>query len=254
MKTANLDIVYCLKNSLNNEELRYSLRSLVNLPHRNIWIIGGKPPKWVKNVYYLPFEQKEESKWMNTRKMLELACNTPKISTNFMWFNDDFFILRPIVDLQYHTDRTLQERALNTISPKTQTFSKYGRRLMQEHTALEENGLTTRNFEVHCPMVYNKKKLLRVLEKYPTLVMPRSLYGNEYKLKAIDGKDYKIEDNHSKISPEAPFASTSDLSFRNGEIGKQVRGLFTKPSEHEDVWAGLSTPPNFNRGQDLRFL
>ena len=29
MKTANLDIVYCLKNSLNNEELRYSLRSLV---------------------------------------------------------------------------------------------------------------------------------------------------------------------------------------------------------------------------------
>ena len=46
LKTEDLDVVYCVKELITNEELRYSLRSLRNLPHRKVWIFGGCP-KWV---------------------------------------------------------------------------------------------------------------------------------------------------------------------------------------------------------------
>lgn len=35
------DIVYFVKESESNEELRYSLRSLKNFPRRKVWFYGG---------------------------------------------------------------------------------------------------------------------------------------------------------------------------------------------------------------------
>lgn len=253
MKTQNLDIVYCLKSRLNNEELRYSLRSLRNLPHRNVWIFGGMPPNWVKGVHYVPVENNAPNKWGNTRKMLETACNTKELSANFIWFNDDFYVLAPTYDLQYHYDRTLHERALETFNPNAKRLSRYGTNLELVSQELEENGKKTRNFELHCPIIYNKKKMLACLEKYKT-VMPRSLYCNEYNVRALENDDYKIDDLQHRIKLGSVFASTDDESFRCGEVGRQVRGLFPIPCGYEDKWAGLAKPPIFGQHRDLRFL
>ena len=46
MRTKDFDVVYCVKDDPDNEELRYSLRSLKNLPHQKVWIYGGGP-KWL---------------------------------------------------------------------------------------------------------------------------------------------------------------------------------------------------------------
>lgn len=49
------DIVYFVKDSESNEELRYSLRSLVNFPHRDVWTndckIVSKEKEWKGNNY-----------------------------------------------------------------------------------------------------------------------------------------------------------------------------------------------------------
>ena len=37
------DIVYFVKDTKTNEELKYSLRSLVNFPHKSVWFYGGGP-------------------------------------------------------------------------------------------------------------------------------------------------------------------------------------------------------------------
>ena len=38
------DIVFVLKDKLDTEELRYSLRSIEkNFPHRYVWFVGGQP-------------------------------------------------------------------------------------------------------------------------------------------------------------------------------------------------------------------
>lgn len=254
MNIEKKDIVYCLKNSLNNEELRYSLRSLKNLPHREVWMVGGMPPQWVKGVHYIPFENNCETKWDNTRQALQIVCETKGISSDFIWFNDDFYVLQPIQDLRYHYDRTLSERANETISQKTHTMSKYGHRLMQAQMELIQHNKPFKNFELHCPIIYNKKKMLACLKKYPHSVLPRSLYCNEYNIDALQNGDYKIEDLQKTISAGSPFASTSDNSFRSGEIGRQIRGIFPLPSEYEDKWSGLSKPPMFGHNRDLRFL
>lgn len=254
MKTQNMDVVYFLKNSLNNEELRYSLRSLKNFPHKTVWMYGGQPPQWVKGVRWVPFANNCVTKWENTRTMLEMVCENKEISEDFVLFNDDFYVLEPIQDLQYHYDRTLGARALETVSPKTRTMSKYGHRLLQTQMELADHDKPTLNFELHCPIIYNRKKMAKCLKKYPHSVMPRSLYCNEYGVFAIENGDYKIEDLQRKIERGSSFASTCDRSFRSGEVGRQIRGIFPLPSVYEDKWSGLSKPPAFGKGRDLRFL
>lgn len=81
------DIVYFVKDTESNEELRYSLRTLKNFPHRKVWLYGGcpaglKPDKWVHLV------QDKENKWENVRMMLESACKNKEISSSFWLFND----------------------------------------------------------------------------------------------------------------------------------------------------------------------
>ena len=38
-----MDIVYLVKNSRTNDELTYSLRTLVNVPHDKVFLVGGCP-------------------------------------------------------------------------------------------------------------------------------------------------------------------------------------------------------------------
>ena len=37
------DVVYFVKDTKENEELRYSLRTLKNFPHAKVWFYGGCP-------------------------------------------------------------------------------------------------------------------------------------------------------------------------------------------------------------------
>ena len=42
MDTKDLDIVYFVKDTPTNEELRISLRSVAkNMPHKRVWVFGG---------------------------------------------------------------------------------------------------------------------------------------------------------------------------------------------------------------------
>ena len=61
-----MDIVYVIKDCSFCEELTYSLRSLVNVPHDNVIIIGGLPKNIDENkIVHIPFIQKG-SKYQNT--------------------------------------------------------------------------------------------------------------------------------------------------------------------------------------------
>lgn len=244
MITQNLDVVYLLKDSLNYEELRYSMRSLMFFPCRDVWLYGGKP-KWVRGVKHVPFHQSGPTKWHNTRDMMRAVCQNPDVSQNFVLFNDDFFILQPIKDLRRHCCGTLGQRAMQTISKDTHNLSKYGKQLAKCELALLEAGKGNRNFELHIPMIFDKKKLLAVLDKYPDCLMPRSLYCNEYNVRAIEREDVKVEELYTPIPTQSAFVSTNNQSFSCGEVGKKVRGLFPHPCVFEKRWSGLSMTESF---------
>lgn len=85
------DIVYVVKDTKTNEELKYSLRSLVNFPHKRVWFYGGCP-RDLNPDFHIKVDQNQPTKWANIFMMFKMVCDNPTITKNFWLFNDDFFL------------------------------------------------------------------------------------------------------------------------------------------------------------------
>lgn len=234
MKTNNLDIVYCVKERCFSDELRYSLRSLKNIPHSKVWIYGGCPG-WVntKEVIHVPTPQDRVNKWLNTSLLLEKIVENDKITEDFIWFNDDFFVLEPIDELVYYYDRNLLSRIADFNKLSLTFSSPYQKRLLGAMLALKNKKIDTLNFEVHVPIIFNRKKLADIIKNFPSIGAKRSLYANMYGSERQNIKDVKIYDSISLPDEDSVFISTSDKSFREGEVGKYIREKFKKKCKYE---------------------
>ena len=93
-RSPTMDIVFVVRPGESNEVLRYSLRSLVNLPHRQVYI-SGYCPSWVKNVIYIATDQEGNDDLDNSNHNLICAAIREDLSDNFILMNDDFFIMAP---------------------------------------------------------------------------------------------------------------------------------------------------------------
>ena len=91
------DIVYVVRAADKNEELRYSLRSLANLPHAKVWI-AGYCPSWVQGVGVIPVKSRTHGH-QHAKASLRAACEHPEVSDEFVYMNDDFFVMQPLDEL-----------------------------------------------------------------------------------------------------------------------------------------------------------
>ena len=231
------DIVYFLKDTPDNAELRYSLRSVAeNLKHRKVWFYGGcpgglKPDGSVRVLQGAP------TKWQNVRNMMMLVCKNDNITEDFWLFNDDFFVLKPMSeDMPVQYDGTLSEKIATTEERRGKSID-WTRRLRKLQELLTKADKPELNYAVHKPMLINRKKMLEVLEKYPYEPMVRALYGNYWELGGVDSPDKKVMKRHitglSDKVKDWDFVSTSDASFSNGNIGEWLRDRFNRPSRFE---------------------
>ena len=222
------DIVYFIKESANNEELRYSLRSLKNFPHNKVWIYGYCP-KWVKPDHYVRVVQDQDNKWQNVNKMLRLACNNPKITDSFWLFNDDFFIMKPVKNPTNHYNGDLYKRIVR-LEDNYGKITEYSQLLRDCCKELESLGCDTKNYTLHVPMLFNRKKALEVfsLTEFPGF---RSLYANYFKIGGNQMRDVKIT-SKTKEYKDGIYLSTDERSF-DGEVGKQIRSIFPNKCKYE---------------------
>ena len=226
METKNLDVVYIVRPG-ENEELRYSLRSLKNLDFSGrVWVYG-QPPKWL-TCDIVPHTQTGIGKWNKTRSSLDLVMRNEQISKQFILFNDDMFILKPIKEIPYYTTGTLNDYWHNDKFLVNGRLSDYARRLAYTDKFFP-GGF---NYELHIPFVLDKELLRKLRRKYQ-FGATRSLYGNQWKVKPVLTKDVKIYDLDEKIPRGAVFVSTTDLSFANGQVGKSIRRRLSEPSRFE---------------------
>lgn len=235
ISTNNLDIVYTLKDRPDNEEFRYSLRSLENMPHKKVWVYGGCPI-WVnkRTVKHVPLAQEQSNKWTNTAMLLQEICKNENITEDFIWFNDDFFVLKEIDTLSYYKDRNLLARAYDFVKLGWWQFNgAYPSRLKVSSRELKLKGYSNDNFELHLPIVFNRKKLLDIYEKFPNLGAKRSLYCNYYGVPGIQRDDIKIYDYISIPDENWDFVSTTDGTFREGKVGEYIRKKFKNKSKYE---------------------
>lgn len=228
----NRDIVYFLRDG-NNEELRYSLRSVVkNFPHRNIWFYGGKPD-WLVTDNYVYVNQ-WKNKWGNVRMMLECACNNEKISPDFYIFNDDFFIMNPVEDFQNMYNGDLFRYIYILEKQFGINGSDYIIRLRKMINALLDYNphIELKNYAIHTPILVNKNDLLDTFQKFPNIIMYRCLYGNFKNIGGVEHADFKVM-RHDIDKINTTYLSTSDNSFNKMNVGKLIRNEFQEPSKYE---------------------
>ena len=230
MKTDDLDVVYLVKQEGSNEELRYSLRTLKNLPHRKVWIFGDIP-EWCQNIEARPMKQHGRSKWEKSNDSFIEACKEEELSENFILMNDDFFIMKPVGELDYFFCGTLAQR-IRTLVGKYGT-SSYSQMLRHTVDLLEANGKPTLNYALHLPMIFNKEKVLKLKEQFPDEVINRALYGNWYETGGKNRADCKIYQTYARPNPKIDFLSTTAGSFYGGLVGKSIKERFDIKSEYE---------------------
>lgn len=230
------DVVYIVRPGNENEELRYSLRSLANVPHGEVTLIGHCPP-WVRNVRHVFAPQRDPSrfKYANTTASLRLLAE--KGPDEFALFNDDFFCVRPVADMPRPATRgTLRALADERLADGRN--SPYGVMLRDTAAILIEAGHSDPlAYTLHVPMVMNRDALAMTLEygerhraAAPALSW-RSLYGNLMRLGGEWQPDVKV--HGAGPVPPGPWVSTTDTSFRYHEVGRRLRHALCHPSPYE---------------------
>lgn len=215
-----MDIVYPIKKTILNEELKYSLRSLINIPHNKVFIIGDLA-EFIneEEVYYIP-ANKLESRYKTTTNHLKLAVLNDNISEDFIWMNDDFFILKSITEKDLLLNRGLLRDQVAFYHKYHNPLTKFDR--LVENATLELNHLGFVNpisFELHCPIIINKTKFKSIEDKINTESLnccKRSVYGNYFIKESKTMNDVKVlsthifkEDNQGQL----PFISCSESCF-----------------------------------------
>ena len=216
-----------------NEELRYSIRSVISsFPDAKIWVVGGKP-SWYKGDYIQV--RQNTTKYNNARSNLEAICDSEDIAENFILMNDDFFIVKPISDIAYLNGGLLSEKIeyYNELTPNT----SYVRSLQETHRRLLKRGIVNPlDYELHVPMPMHKVGLKASMAGGS---LWRSVYGNMFGVGGETIKDVKVynggplmEKSYDYSKLEQPYLSTDDLSFKK-VLEDTLLSMFPEPSKCE---------------------
>jgi hypothetical protein len=231
---AELDLVVPVREGASNEQLRYALRSwAANLPHRRVWLIGGRPA-WARDVEHIPTHQAGRTKFANTTVAMWAACAHPEISDTFLWANDDFFVMRPVEGRMpvYHRGPVRDAEAYYA----TRGNGSYLRGLRETRDLLVSLGHADPvSYELHVPLPVTKRGMLAALEvgRHLDVLHKRTAYGV---LAGIGGermRDVKILHRRPEFDREAGFLSTMPDSFTNGHVGRFIRDRFRAPGPYE---------------------
>jgi hypothetical protein len=221
-----MDVVYPVKNVSSNDfvELRYSLRSLKNLKHDKVIIVGGHPD-WLKGVSFVEEEDISTLKGLNTLRKIKAAANVA--SDDFILMNDDIFLMKP-QEIKYYHQGKLKEN-VERKAPLL-NYSRYWQG-MHRVSILFKDPL---DYELHYPFIFNKNNFFALLKKYD-MTQPysftRSLYGNEYNVGGEylkDNKVYTLDTLEGEL-----FVSSSDQLPVDDAFVQVLDRLFPEKSPYE---------------------
>jgi len=225
-----MDYVYVCRQG-NNEELRYSLRSIEkNMPEGRVWVFGYRPDWYIGDFVKV---NDIGGKFENIKNCISMIVENENVSNDFILMNDDFFALKKIDKIINYHGGFLEDKI---IKYKTLRMSpKYIRLLELTLKQLKQNGISKPiDYDIHVPITFNKKILKDAIN---FAFFPRSSYGNLAKLEAVEISDVKIyskneKNDWSKIADNS-FVSTEDTSFIS--LKKNILGnMFNSPSKLEN--------------------
>jgi hypothetical protein len=228
-----MDFVYLCRPG-SNEELRYSIRSVVkNTENPNIWIVGGKPSWYVGN--YIKSDQSQD-KYENVVNSLNTIVNCKRIPEDFVLMNDDFYIIKPINKINtYHGGSFQKKVEIFTDNAKS---SYYTSLLINTNNILKDAGIENPlDYAIHVPIELNKQKLSTVIQSKVSI---RTMYGNLFDIGGTEVDDVKFHRMATRKWTKSPdlntmdfeYLSTGDESFP--EVYEYIlKDMFSEPSQFE---------------------
>lgn len=240
-----MDFVYLFKDDPEHEseELRYSLRSLQNIPHGNVFF-AGEVPAWIQNVVHIPVEQSGEKK-ENVRANLFAAAKDEQLSDDFVLMNDDFFIMKPLDALPNLNFGTMRDVIAHYHS-RYPEITPYMQSMIELYELLKSKGYDEPiSYELHVPMVMNKHNIRTLIDDSEGIYSHfRSYYGNVFNVGGEAVPDVKlflkpVHNNPAYVAdPEVyvraqTFLSGSGITFRDGTLGDFLRNAFPEKSPYE---------------------
>jgi hypothetical protein len=254
------DLVWIVRPG-ENEELRYSLRSVTrNLPHGKVWIVGDPPAWFVGNVIHPTPAMHAMPRFARVRAMIRLACEDPRIADTFILMCDDQFLREPVDGLAVVHAGPIAEY----VNP-----SRYGDAGRETAALLVEAGYPNPlRYDLHMPITVRKPMLRKALDLADRSGIPDvwlwSIYGNMAGIGGTRGSDPKVYRRSSM--PEllerdpatgwlvekgnrntGPWLSTTDDSWLL-EPGEVIRNAFPEPCRYEDI--GRLNVLSITRGSD----
>ncbi len=236
-----MDIVYVLgRGSIwGDKEIKYSLRSIEKhlTGYRDIYVVGHLPG-FLKDVRYISYNDPHFCKETNIYEKTLRACQEPSISDDFLFFNDDHFLMKDFVADQFPF---YYKGNLRLASKALRKGNNYKLALDNTYRVLQQRGLPVKNFDSHTPIIYNKQFFLDVIAKYNWNVrisyVLKSLYANSKLIEGEREHDSKINAQHTIDTLHMMVRSKNVFSMGNGAIGptmlKLLEDLYPVPSRWE---------------------
>jgi hypothetical protein len=238
MQTFDIVIPLGDGSTAEDNELRFALRSVSkHYPnHGSVYIIGRKPA-WVRNVCHIkatdaPGMQHKERNIMN--KIL-LACKGD-VTREFLFMNDDHFIARPLQSVPYLYQQSLKE-SIDSRSSHDHYYYSLGNTL----NALRGRNVKTLNYDIHTPIIYDKKEFPRVMGWYNWDIaygyVIKSLYANSVRIQGEQQTDLKINERLNCFQLEKRINGRQFFSIGDRAIGPDLfiylNYLYPNKSEFE---------------------
>lgn len=207
-------------------ELKYTLRSIEKyVPNDGVVIASSSLPDWLQNAEHIHYQDSPDLKKKGDNTHGKLLASLPSLGNEFLAFMDDLVILQPWTFENYYCGK------LGDVV-KTNNWGK----VIDNTIALIGHA---RNFELHCPMVYEAEKI-KALAYKPTEygLGIKSLYAEKYCLPGVEYTDMNfstsipvIEDIRAQVEGRI-FVSLSARAMNNLMM-KVLNELFPEKSGFE---------------------
>ncbi len=224
----------------NNIELMYCLRGIEK--HLSgvgrIIIVGEKP--WFLNyekVIHIECEDSTDNKERAHniyRKIMAGIENVPDLSNDFLFMNDDHFLLSDFDAVKFPY--------LHRGKIETHRIGNEAQRIQMENTvAVLSSNMTLCDFDVHCPIVYNKEKFEEI---FYTLQWPeygyaiKTVYCNHNSIISKICEDLKFSEplmkqSIYKVLEGREWFSIGDKCLKSGGMQEVLQELYPNKSKYE---------------------
>ena len=215
-----------------NEELRYSIRSVIkNFPDARILVVGEAPSWYVGDLLFV---KQGSAKYVNVSNSLKEIAFSSLIDDEFVLMNDDFYFLGNTYG-HYH-EGSLQEKY--DAYKEIDSNSSYNKKVLDTLNKLKKLGHSDPlSYELHVPFPVNKNNLMKIT-KYSNMLW-RSIYGNMFLVGGEQMSDVKVYSDkrmsfksYDYLSKQPIFLSTNDSSFAEVEK-KLLKKYFKKKTVYE---------------------